>query len=339
MRLEKFNPFLNDIIFVDGLWAAGKALLCPIVSTMDRVEKAKDDPIYEYVCILRHLDKISPDAASSLMKIYADLTQYHNLVGREVNLRWRDITGPRNNLGSLKYVSRLFEGEGDKKISEINDNNIAFINITRVLLPVADSIFESYGPRAKIVELVRHPLYLVTQWYSYVQRFDSPREFTISFNHRGKKVPWFAHGWEDDYVDASPMDKTLLSITKLYDWLHSSIRQAMAKRQQVLVLSFESLVIDPDEPLQRLSSFVGRKHHPRLSGILRKQRVPRKTVSQGERLTRDEGRRKGSSSEESIYARYMNLVMSEGSRETVDTFLASVDTYNEQFPSPLGQYR
>ena len=49
VKVEKFNPFRNDIISVDGLWGTDKRLLSPMVSGMDRVEKAKAEHIYEYV--------------------------------------------------------------------------------------------------------------------------------------------------------------------------------------------------------------------------------------------------------------------------------------------------
>lgn len=339
MLLDKFNTLKNDIIFVDGLSGAGKSLLGPIVSGMDRVEKVKFEHVYEYVCILRHLDKISPDAAAWMLKTYADLSQYNNLIGREVNLRWRDDSGIANNPNYFRYIKRLFGDEGDQKIADINNNNIALNIMSHMLILVATPLFETYGERIKIVEIVRHPLYTVRHWYSYLQRFASPREFTVSFNYKGNKVPWFAVGWEDDFIEASTMDKALLSIIKLYEWLDISTQEAVAMGRNVLSLSFESLVMAPDESLQQLSSFLGRMHHPRLSTILCKQKIPRKTISQGKGHAAYGWLKDSSSSEFDVYTQNLDFVRSEGSSSIVSMFLLLIETYNKEYPGVLAQYQ
>lgn len=339
MEVKKFSHFRNDVIFVDGLWGTGKSLLYPIISGMDRVEKAKAEHLYEYVCILQHLDKISPDATSWMLNTYADLSQYNNLIGREVNLRWRDDSGFGNNPNSLRYVRRLFGGEGDSKISDINGNNLALNVMSHMLLLVAPPIFEAYGERVKIVEVVRHPLYIVSHWHSYLQRFDSPREFTVSLNYKGIKIPWFAADWEEEFSELNTMDRALISISKLYEWLDRAIQTGIEEGRKVLILTFESLVMDPHESLQKLSSFMGRSHHPRLSRILRHQKVPRKTISQG-RGHAGYGWSKGSgTSELEFYKRSMDFVSSEGSTAAVTTFLDSIKWYNKKFPSPLLEYQ
>ena len=339
MLLDKFNTQKNDIIIIDGLWGTGKSLLGPIISGMERVEKVKIEHIYEYVCILHHLDKASPDAASWMLKTYADLSQYNNLVGREVNLRWRDDSGLSNNPNSFQYIKRLFGGEGDQKVEEINNNNIALNIMSHMLMLVADPIFETYGDRVKIVEIVRHPLYMVKHWCAYLQRFDSPREFTVSFNHNGKKVPWFAAGWEDVFVEANTMDKSLHSIIKLYEWLDTSTKKIVAKDSNVLTLSFESLVMAPDKPLQQLESFLGRKHHPRLSTILRKQKIPRKAISQGKGHAAYGWSKDSNKSEEQVYLQNLEYIKTNGSPENVNNLLKLIETYNNKYPSVLAQYQ
>jgi len=338
MQLEKFNHFSNDIIFIDGIWATGKSVLAPVISGMDRVEKVKAEHIYEYICILHHFGKISPDAASWMLNTYADLSQYNNLVGREVNLRWRDDSGLAGNPDSYKYIKRLFGSEGDQKVADINNNNIALNVMSHMLLLVAAPVFEYFGDRAKIIEFVRHPLYMVRHWYTYLRAFDSPREFTISFNHKGEKVPWFVAGWEDHFIEASAMDKALLSIIKLYEWLENATQEALANRRNILTLSFESLVLNPEKSLQNVSSFLGRAHHRRLSTVLRKQKIPRKTISQG-RGHAVYGWSYDSSGESEVYTRNMAFVRSEGSRAVVDRFLTLIQDYNKKYPSELAQYQ
>lgn len=340
MLLNKSNTLKNDIIIVDGLWGTGKSLLGPIVSGMERVEKVKIEHLYEYVCVLRHLDKISPDAASWMLKTYADLSQYNNLTGREVNLRWSDDSGLANNPNSFRYIQRLFGGEGDQIVSDIDDNNLALNVMTHMLMLVAEPAFEAYGDRAKIIEIVRHPLYMVGHWHAYLQRYESPREFTVSFDYKENKVPWFAVGWEEEFVEANTMDKALLSIIKLYEWLDVSTKQALARGNNVLTLSFESLAMTPDEPLQMLASFLGRQHNSRLSSILRKQKIPRKTISQGKGHAGYGWSKKDSDkNEEQVYAQHLEFIRTNGSSGNVDKLLKLIETYNDKYPSMLAQYQ
>ena len=98
MHIEKRNTFYNDIIVVDGLWGTGKSVLGPIISGMSGIEKIKADSTYEYISWLNSLGKIEKDAAIWMMRTYADSSQYHNRIGREINLRWSDDTGLKLSL-------------------------------------------------------------------------------------------------------------------------------------------------------------------------------------------------------------------------------------------------
>ena len=338
LEVAKAQHFGNDVIFIDGLWATGKSLLGSIVSGMERVEKAKQDHIHEYVCILRHLGKIDKDAATWLLRTYADLSQYNNLIGREINLRWSDDTGFANNPNSFRYLARLIGGEGDSKIDQINGSNLALSLLSHMIVPVADPLFEAYGPRLKIVEVVRHPVYMATHWHTYFGRFDSPREFTVSFDHRGTKVPWFAADWADEFVESSLMDRSILSIVKLYEWLDEAVREARVRERSVLVLSFESLLMDTDRSMEALASFLGRSHHRQLRAILRRQKIPRETIAQG-RGHAVYGWRKGTSEPEAaVYERNMATVRAEASDSAMAIFIDAIARYNRRYPSALATY-
>ena len=339
MNLEETSSLTNDIIFVDGIWGTGKSLLGPIISGMDRVEKVKIEHIYEYVSILGYLGKMAPDAVPWMLKTYGDLSQYNNVIGREVNLRWNDDSGLATNPNMFSYIKRLFQGEGDHKIIEINDNNIALNIMSHMLMLVPNPIFETYGNRVKVIEMVRHPLYLVRHWISYMERFDSPREFTISFQYKGTKIPWFVAGWEDEYFEANAMDKILICIIRLYEWLNNSTQKMLLNGNQILTLSFESLVMSPDNPLKEIENFLGRKHYPRLASLLRKQKIPRKTISQGKGHPAYGWHKDFDSSEAQIYEQNLKFVMSNGSSENVNRFLRLIENYNLNFPSVLKKFQ
>ena len=147
--------------------------------------------------------------------------------------------------------------------------------LTPQLLPLA------YGKRVRVIEMVRHPLYMVGHLAAYLARFESPREFTMAFYHEDTKVPWFAKGWKDEFVRANPTARAVLCITRLYPWLDDKIEKSRATGLAVLDLSFEEAVFETDKTLYKLEQFAGRRHHPRIASILKKQRLPRETVAKG----------------------------------------------------------
>jgi hypothetical protein len=337
MKLERRHGFGNDIIFLDGLWGTGKSLLNPIISGMARVEKTKIESIYEYISWLFSLKKIEKEAALWLLRSYADCSQYHNLIGREVNLRWADDTGLRNVPDKLLYLSRLFGGEGDSKASEINDKNIAFSVMSHMLMLTPELLVPAFGKRVKVIEMVRHPLYLVSHFASYLERFEGEREFTMSYYYEDVKVPWFVDGWEAEYVGASSVEKAVLCITHLYPWLEKKMSTARSFGLSLLDLSFEEVVFETTEATSRIENFLGRSHHPKVASILSKQMLPRQTVSQG-RGHMSYGWKQTDKPERQVYEEQLQLVRSACSLGLQSEFYQLIHWYNRRYPSVLADY-
>lgn len=337
MKLEKRNTFHNDIIFIDGFWSTGKSLLGPIVSGMSGVEKVKIESLYEYISQLFHLGKISEDGALWMLRTYADCSQYYNTISREVNLRWGDDTGLNNTPDRIKYIKRLFGGEGDSKVDEINQENLAFCAMSHMLMLTPDLLPVAYGNRVKVIEMVRHPLYMVSHFAAYLERFESPREFTMAFYHDDIKIPWFAKGWETDFVRANPIERAVLCITRLYPWLDGKTEKSRAAGLAVLDLSFEEAVFDTDRTLQKLEQFTGRRQHPRIASILNKQMLPRKTIAKGKGHA-SYGWSKSNKSEDQAYVDMLTAVSKNCSTELQCEMNYAIDWYNQKYPSRLNAY-
>ena len=337
-QLKKFNPFSNDIIFIDGLWGTGKSIIAPIVGSMEGVEKQKIEHIYEYLCVLRYLNKIEPDAVEVMLKTYADLSQYNNLIGREVNLRWNDDSGPRNNPNSIRYIKRIFGKEGDSVVEEINQKNLALLVMSHMVLPTSQPLVEAYGNRLKVIEMVRHPLHLVEHWYSFLSKFDSDRVFTLSFDYQGHKVPWFASKWKDKYIEMTIIDRVLYSIICLYDLLFDSLSKIDIDKPNTLVISFESFVMNTKEELERLHLFLGRSHSLKIKKILKQQKIPRKQLSMGKGHTSYGWSKSDAGSEYEEYNNKLKFIENKGSKDILERFDALIKKYNQRWPSVLSHF-
>jgi hypothetical protein len=338
LDLKHFNSFTNDIIVVDGFWGGGKSVVTSIIGSMARVEKKKVEHVYEYVCIAHSTGKMNTDAASAFLKIYADLSQYNNLIGREVNLRWSDDSGLRNNPGSLTYLKRLFHPGGDSVADQISERNLALLIASHELISVSDLLYESYGSRLKLVEVVRHPVHLFNNVRDYTAEFERTREFTLSFEVSGVKVPWFAADWADEFVSSSITDRALLSIARMQSGMFSSIDSINAAQQPLLVLSFENTVLRPEDSIEKLEIFLNRPRTRRTNRVLRQQNLPRKQISAGKATSSFSFTSNSASSEHETYKKVFEEIEADGSLSAVDEFRSAVNAYNLRWPSQLNEF-
>jgi hypothetical protein len=337
MQIEKQNTFSNDILIIDGLWGSGKSLLAPIISGMSNVEKVKIESIYEYVSWMSRLKKVDNDAAIWLLRSYADMSQYHNVIGREVNLRWSDDSGLKFAVDKFKLIRRLFCAEGDDRVIEINNKNLGLCIMSHMLMLAPELLIPAFGSRIKIVEMVRHPLYMVEHFKNYLKRFESPREFTISFYSDGVKVPWFAVGWEYDFVHASPLERAVLCIQKLCLSLFQELSISKANGLAILDVSFEQMVFDTDAVLLKLELFTDRSHHKSINSILKKQKIPRESIAAG-RGHGSYGWVKGNLSEEDAYLNHIQAIKSGCGANLFQDFNNLIVRYNDSYPSKLKRF-
>ena len=338
LDLKHFNSFTNDIIVVDGFWGGGKSVVTSLIGSMTGVEKKKVEHVYEYVCIAHSTGKMNTDAASAFLKIYADLSQYNNLIGREVNLRWSDDSGLRNNPGSLTYLKRLFHAGGDNIADQISERNLALLIASHELISVSDLLYESYGSRLKLVEVVRHPVHLFNNVRDYTAKFERTREFTLSFEVSGVKVPWFAADWADEFVSSSITDRALLSIARMQSEMISSIDSINAAQKPLLVLSFENTVLRPEDSIEKLENFLNRPRTRRTNRVLRQQNLPRKQISAGKATSSFSFTSNSASSEHETYKKVFKEIEDGGSLSAVNEFRSAVNAYNLRWPSQLNEF-
>lgn len=326
-ELQKSQQFSNDIILVDGSWGTGKSAITPIVSAFAGVEKKRIDPIIEYTAILNWLGKLDDDAAQTLFANYADYFTYHNQIGREVNLRWTDDSGFRNSPGTSRYVARLFRRDGDHLVSEIEEKRPATLLVSDFAVIAGMHLKVALGSRLKLIEVVRHPLYLVNYWDHYLRDFGRSREFTLATEIDGHRVPWTAAGWSAEYLKATHFDRVLLSIARAQDLILTKVTEA----PECLVVPFEQYVTETDVWIDRLGAFLGRELHYPIGRIKRRHRLPRMNVSAGRKSNRRSWITKTSLSESVVYRDLIDRVSCTASAPVLEEFMARVLQYESDY--------
>lgn len=147
-------------------------------------------------------------------------------------------------------------------------------------------MFLAFGKCLRVVEMVRHPLYLLETWCVWIKRFGrDPRDLTICLGYRGAELPWFAYGWEEKYLSSGEMDRVIY----LIDWFTRHSEDTLhnldeTTRRQVLVIPFERFVVDPWPYLQRIEELLSTNTTTATYRALRKQRVPRRLSTDGRDL-------------------------------------------------------
>lgn len=278
------RPFIAErIVFLDGLTGCGKTMMGPILGSFRRMQIGRLEHIYEYLCALDDLGKMDPQAAQFMFGMYTDLAVYNVMISRELNFRWTDLTSVFRNPNTFEYIKRLFAKDGNIVLERIRNEKPILQLISHQALGIMDLGFRTLGNRLRVVEMVRHPLYLLEHWYSYIDRHGTDsRDFTIWVDHQGKALPWFAKGWEEKYSRSGPMDRVIYSI----DWLNQKVNTTQAKlnqsqRDQILTIPFEKFVLDPFSFIDRIAKLLDTESTRLTKQILHQQKCPRLQVAAG----------------------------------------------------------
>jgi hypothetical protein len=273
----------DQIAFVDGLSGTGKTMMGSILSSFDRVEVQRMDPIHEYICAMRFLGRMEEDAAVALVRMYADLALYNLMIGRESNFRWKDLSGVISNPGGWRYLLRLLQPDGEPVLARIKQARPILHIHSHQILGISRPLFLAFGEGLRFVVMVRNPLYLVANYRPWMGLLGNhPRDFTICFDYQGVSLPWFALEWEGKYTSSNMMDRAIYCIERLARLAEDALDILDdANRQQVVVVPFERFVVDPWPYLHRIEAALATTTTVATGRTLGKQKVPRRLTTAG----------------------------------------------------------
>ena len=86
MFLRK-NKLCERIVFLDGMWGTGKAILAPVLGSFEQVEKQILNYNFEYLCTIFFNDKEKEGNAEVLLQLMADVQLYDSVLSRNANFR------------------------------------------------------------------------------------------------------------------------------------------------------------------------------------------------------------------------------------------------------------
>ena len=281
MKFVRKLHLCNQIIILDGLTGTGKTMFSHLINSFDRVQNSRFEYMIEYLCITTSKGKLDQDAASAMLNLLADIKYYDGSISREVNFRPSDLSSVFSGPNTYKYIKQLFMPDGEKAGIRLKKENPILFFVTHQILSCIDTALNAFGDRLKVVQMVRHPLYLVEHWESYIMMHgNNARDFTLWVDHKGESLPWFTEGWEELYCKSNSYDKSIYSICNLmkyvFDYASSDIMNS-----SLMFIPFEKFVLNPNEYIEKLELFLNSKSTELTKKVLTKQNVPRISINDG----------------------------------------------------------
>ena len=273
----------EKIVIVDGQGGCGKTMLSPIIASLDRVELLTYAFEIEFICRLSDFNKISEDAAIAMVRMLTDHKLYQTMMGRETNFRFSDLSSVFQDSNPWRYFMRIFQ-EGDRAVPDrIQKERPILLLTTHDLLSVSQAVLKGLSNRVVLVELVRHPLYMIKQQQVNMETLlEDPRDISIYFEHKNIQLPYFAYSWEDKFLDANSMEKAIYTIehmTKTNELQRKQWKEHLP--ENIVTVPFERYVLDPWPYMKRFEKVFFSKMTRRTEKMMKKQKVPRSIIADG----------------------------------------------------------
>lgn len=278
---KRKNKLCKEVVFIDGMWGTGKAILAPVLGSFEKVEKQMINHTFEYICALNNYDKISNIDARSLIQVTADVLLFDSMISRNANFRPDDISGIFNNPYTFRSFKRLFKSGDDTITEEIISEKSMLQIMSHNILPISSLLFQTFGLGIKLVGMVRHPIYMAEHWYNYIERIGvDKREFTLAVGNEGK-IPWFANSISE-YLSLNKMDKVIYSMEALTKMQEESLKMYNNNiKDNIVLIPFESFVLDPMPWVRKITELLRTNTTDITIKVLKKQKCPRERINAG----------------------------------------------------------
>ena len=283
---ERSASYPGKVIILDGVSGTGKTMIHRLLDSYIVNHPPMFSYTIEQICIAYHYNKISTDAAVTLLKLHIDQLKYNLSIGREINLRKNDLSSILKSTKKFTYLKKLLSEDGEGAISNITNDKKNVIILTHQLLE-STKLFEQAVSRDFInFHSVRHPIYLFNHWSTYVSLLGtSVRDLTLWKNQDNQIIPWFFtdSAINKNYSSLHIGDKTLVCLIELTRKMISH-HQNCQNKTNYLVIEFEKFVLNPTNVVDRMDKLIESGVKKSMQRILNEEKIPRKHINSGKSL-------------------------------------------------------
>ena len=112
--MHKKEHFKNKVIIVDGFSVTGKTILPPILDAYKSTLLPTFSHELEWFCMLWAKGEITSECFTAMISNICDYRIYKNLLGREVNTRFSDLSAIWKSTKLFEIIKRIIIRLGDK---------------------------------------------------------------------------------------------------------------------------------------------------------------------------------------------------------------------------------
>lgn len=276
MKCGLYENIARNLIFIDGVSRSGKALFNGIIPSLENIEHLQIYILPELFLPAVSLGLVDIEYARAVLRIHMNELVYNIRLSRNVNFRLTDETGIFNYSQPQLYYERLLKKEGDAVVEELrSDDRFTFFHAHDLMVNL--KCFNKLGIDYKMMEIFRNPVDNCYSWWTrgWGERFGvDPRSFTFCIDHKGKIVPWYCAGYEEEWLRLNPMERCVRMVT---DLVLRSVKQykESGDKSRIHVLTFEDFVQRPEEELEKICSFLGTRMTDYTPHFIHKAKCPR----------------------------------------------------------------
>ncbi len=279
MEFYRPNKLLTNFVLVNGTARCGKSLISTIIASFENVEIEGMEGIFDYISISHHFGMMETSSAVSILRTVADEYIYNNYLSRNVNFRWSDHSSVFKNPNKIKYFGRLFRKEGNETVNRILSDLPIFQNQGHDQMQFVQLHLEAWPNTFRMIEIIRNPIDQIDSWWKrgWGTRYGTdPQAFTPCIKFNNKPVPFYAHGWEEEYLLAAPMDRVIKMLYRLQFGNRQAYENLLENdKSQITVIRFEDFVSNTFEHVEQLAQFLNTKTTKYTRQAISKQGCPR----------------------------------------------------------------
>ena len=252
------NEYKKNLVIISGITRAGKAALCPVVSSFKNYEMFFTSSIAENIIYLLTLKKIAPDYAKFILHNIFNEQIYNFMIGRNLNFRKYDYTSIINHTFYKEYLKRsknnFFSSSTEKK------------HIKKKFFPVmfhdamiqSDFLFKNFKG-LKIINLVRHPIDLIFSWNKkgyYGRIYKMKRNIVPNIRDKNKYLPFYASFNKKNFLKAKNNYEKIILMLQNLENLTKKNKIYKKKNNFFLEIRFDDLKSQPQKIVERLTNFL-----------------------------------------------------------------------------------
>ncbi len=155
--------------------------------------------------------------------------------------------------------------------------------MTHNLLGLSEPIYNSFGDKVAIIEMVRHPMSMFALRTSYNEWWTTSlgqmRQFNLDIKYKGAQIPFWTNGYKELYLKSNPVERTIYDMrhrVEVADSFKNKFKEIY--KLQCITIPFEKYVVDPWPYIRRIETLLKTSITRKTKKMLKKVGVPRNST-------------------------------------------------------------